>query len=198
MIRTVGNIFFLLSAVLLFQTGYLTIREYKTKSRNYVLGFPNKETTDSLGELIFDSMTTVSGAYLNNITVVLIQAFDDCDFELIQKTLIQLFASVPYTIQIGEEKYYQTIFYLVLKMIGAHIVVEQPTNIGRIDAIIETEDSYFIIEFKINSTAVKAIRQIEEKQYYKSYESLGKKIVLVGIVFDTTLKNVSEIEYKVH
>ena len=83
-------------------------------------------------------------------------------------------------------------------MVGAHIVVEHPTNIGRIDAIVETKDSCFIIEFKINSTAAKAIQQIEDKKYYQPYESSAKKIILVGIVFDTSLKNVSEIEYKLH
>src|SRR6266478_2615201 len=108
---------------LLFQTGYLTIHEYDVKSRNYVLGFPNKETTDSLAAFIFDSMTTVSGAYLNKTAVALMQAFDDGNFEQLRKTLTQLFTLIPYTIQIGEEKYYQTIFYLVLKMIGADIVV---------------------------------------------------------------------------
>ena len=49
-------------------------------------------------------------------------------------------------------------------MLGAHIIVEQATNIGRVDAILETKDSYFIIEFKINSTAAKAIQQIKDKK----------------------------------
>ncbi len=83
-------------------------------------------------------------------------------------------------------------------MLGAHIMVEQPTNIGRLDAVIQTKNSCFIIEFKINSTALKALEQIEAKKYYQAYEPLGKKIVLVGIVFDTNLKNVSEIEYRDH
>jgi len=51
-------------------------------------------------------------------------------------------------------------------MIGADIIVEKPTNIGRIDAILQTKDTCFIIEFKINSTAKKAIKQIEKKKYY--------------------------------
>ena len=182
---------------LLFQTGYLTIQHYNIQSGNYTLCFPNRETTKSLVEFIFDSMTTVSGAYLNNVTVALKQAFDDLNFKQLHIILTQLFATVPYTIHIGQEKYYQTIFYLVLKMIGADIVVEQPTNIGRIDAIVQTKSACFVIEFKINSTALKALQQIEDKKYYQSYLSLNKKIILIGIAFDTALKNVSEIEYKI-
>lgn len=81
-------------------------------------------------------------------------------------------------------------------MIGAHIVVEQPTNIGRIDAIIQTKQHCFVIEFKINSTAAEAIRQIEDKKYYQPYLSLGKTIILIGVAFDMKTKNVSDVEYK--
>lgn len=179
---------------LLFQAGYLTIQSYNVKTKNYLLGYPNKECSQSLIEYIFASMTNVSGAYLNIVVAQLIMVFEQNDFAQLYKVLTQLFASVPYTIQIGEEKYYQTIFYLVLKMIGADIIVEQPTNIGRIDAVIQTKDAYFIIEFKINATAAKALEQIKSKKYYQPYESLGKKIVLVGIAFDTATKNVSEVE----
>lgn len=180
---------------LLFQTGYLTIRSYDPETTNYLLSYPNKECTNSLVEHVFTSMTSVSGAYLNNVTVALIKIFEINQIEQLQAALTKLFATIPYTIQIGEEKYYQTIFYLVLKMIGADIIVEQPTNIGRIDAVIQTKNVCFIIEFKINSTASKALEQIKNKKYYQSYQSGGKKIVLVGIAFDSLLKNVKEVEY---
>lgn len=181
---------------LLFQTGYLTIHDYNSQTRNYLLGYPNKECVDSLVEHIFVSMTQKSGTILNNVVVALQTAFDQRNLDLLHKILTNLFATIPYTIQIGQEKYYQTIFYLVLKMIGADIVVEQATNIGRIDAIIQTKDCCFIIEFKINSSAQKALEQIENKKYFQPYEALGKKIILVGIAFDTHIKNVSEIKYK--
>jgi len=179
---------------LLFQTGYLTIHSYNTTTKNYILGYPNKECTQSLTEYIFASMTNHSGAYLNNVVASLIAAFESHHYGQLHDILTKLFATVPYTIQIGEEKYYQTIFYLVLKMIGADIIVEQPTNIGRIDAVIQTKDACFIIEFKINARAAQALEQIKSKKYYQPYELTGKKIVLVGIAFDTAIKNVREVE----
>ncbi len=147
--------------VLLFQTGYLTIQAYNPDTNNYVLTYPNKETTDSLVTHIFASMTHKSKAYLNSIVTALRRAFDTYDFTQLQNTLTQLYANVPYTIHIGEEKYYQTIFYLAFKLAGANITAEQPTNIGRIDAVIETHNRCFIIEMKINDPATVALQQIK-------------------------------------
>jgi hypothetical protein len=180
---------------LLYQTGYLTIQSYDSETTNFLLSYSNKECIKSLTEYIFASMTEVSGAYLNTIASALMRAFVSHNYELLQTTITKLFAIVPYTIHIGEEKYYQTIFYLALKMIGANIIVEQPTNIGRIDAVMQTNDTYFIIEFKINTTATKALEQIKEKKYYQPYQGLDKKIVLIGIAFDTTIKNISSVKF---
>src|SRR4030095_12632451 len=149
---------------LLFQTGYITISHYNPETRNYILTYPNRETTDSLIEYIFVSMTHQYGAHLNNIVADLKRAFEHHDYAHLQKTLTQLYASVPYTIHIGEEKYYQTIFYLAFKLAGADIVVEQPTNIGRLDAVIQTKNNCFIIEFKINASAATALEQIKHKK----------------------------------
>ena len=181
---------------LLFQTGYLAIRSYNPTTKNYVLGYANKETVDSLSSLILSSMTHIAEDKFNSVTANLLQIFETSNLPALQKTLTTLFAAIPYGIHVSEEKYYQTIFYLLLKMIGANIIVEQQTNIGRIDAVVETKNSYFIIEFKINSSATKAIAQIEEKKYYEQYQSNNKKITLIGIAFETTTRNISSIEYK--
>ncbi len=181
---------------LMFQTGYLTIKSYNSETRNYTLGYPNKETIDSLGEYIIKSMTETAGSSTNAFVASLYKAFQNADFNKIFTVLTEFFATIPYTIQMEAEKYYQTIFYVAFTMIGAHIIVEQPTNIGRIDVVLQTNDYCFIIEFKINSTALNALEQIEEKKYYQPYQSTGKKIVLVGINFDTATRNISDIKHK--
>lgn len=182
--------------VLLFQTGYLTIKGYNERTGNYVLTYPNKEIADSLVEYIFASMTSKPEAYLNSVVTTLRRAFEEYDFEQIETTLTRLYTHVPYTIHIGEEKYYQTIFYLVFKLTGAVIAAEQPTHDGRIDVVIETFGAYFIIEMKINATAEKALQQIKDKKYYQPYELKGKRIILVGIAFDTTHKNISDLKHE--
>jgi len=180
---------------LLFQTGYLTIKGYDSESRNYILGYVNKETIDSLGEYVIKSMTSIARSSTAKVVAVVSKALQQLDFQRMHAALKEFFVQIPYTIQIGDEKYYQTIFYLIFKMLGADIVVEQPTNIGRIDAVLQTKEYCFIIEFKINATAQKALKQIETKKYYEPYIPSGKKIILVGITFDTTTRNVSEVEH---
>lgn len=162
----------------------------------YTLGFPNKENTRSLVEYIFASMTEISSTYLYNTAAALKKIFDTHLYEQLEPILTQLYATIPYTIHIDQKRYYQTIFYTALKIIGAHIIVEQATNVGCMDAILETKDTYFIIEFKINKPAHKALEQIKKKKYYQPYEMQGKNIVLIGISFDTTQKNISGIEYE--
>ena len=182
---------------LMFQTGYLTIKNYNPHTGNYILGYPNRETTDSLSNFVIKSMTHKSQSYFRDIVYDLLQVFEKNNLVQLHDVLTQLFVDIPYTIHIKKEKYYQTIFYLILKMLGADIVVEQATNIGRLDAAFCTKDTCFIIEFKINATAAQAIAQIEEKKYYQQYEKFGKKILLIGIAFDMDLKNVSDVAYKI-
>lgn len=180
---------------LLFQTGYITIKSYDPDSHNYTLGYVNKETALSLGQYIIKSMIGVSRAGTMGLVAAMIKLFNQSNLDGLFTLLTEFFATIPYTIQIEQEKYYQTVFFLIFKMIGADIIVEQPTNNGRIDAVLQTKDSCFIIEFKINDTAKKAIEQIKAKKYYQAYQSLGKKIILVGIAFDTKKRNVSAVEY---
>ena len=181
---------------LLFQTGYLTICAPDKKTDIYTLSYPNRETANSLMSYVFDLMTHATKAYLKDSTELIYQAFAQHDFDQLKRAIISFFANIPYGIQIDQEKYYQTIFYIILKMIGADIIVEQQTNVGRIDAVLNTKDSCFIIEFKINKKSIEALKQIEAKKYYQAYELLGKKIILVGITFDTTLRNISGITHK--
>ena len=181
---------------LLFQTGYLTIEKKNKNTGYYTLTYPNKETIDSLLEHIFASITNKPITYVGNTINNLLQALESANFTKLQELLTTFYAAIPYTIKIDAEKYYQTIFYIVLKMAGADIIVEQPTNIGRIDAVLQTKSTIFVIEMKIDASAESALQQIKNKKYYQPYESLGKNIILVGIAFDTTLNNISEIKHE--
>lgn len=65
------------------------------------------------------------------------------------------------------EKYYQTIFYLLFKLIGLRVSAEVRTNDGRIDAVVETEHSIYLFEFKLNQDAEVALQQIQDREYYQ-------------------------------
>jgi hypothetical protein len=67
------------------------------------------------------------------------------------------------------------------------------TNKGRIDCVLQTQDTIYIIEFKLNDTKEAALKQIQDKQYAQKYQNSGKAIVLLGVEFDQTERNVGSI-----
>jgi hypothetical protein len=179
--------------VLLFQTGYLTVKKITIKDENetYYLSYPNKEVQDSFLTHLFREYTqkkmNFSTRVLNRISEAL--AADDPD-RFIQE-IKSLFASIPYHIFIGErEAYYHSIIYLVLKLNGADVRCEDPTNIGRIDAVLETGNKIYIMEFKVGKeSAQEALEQIKKMKYYEKYLGKGEKIVLMGIGFSPEERN---------
>ena len=169
-----------LSAVpLLFQTGYLTIKEYDNDFMTYRLGYPNFEVENSFQYALLRSYSyTETNGYL----VSLIRALRNDNFDAFFETLKIFFADIPYDLHIDMEKYYQTIFYLIFSLIGLKVEAEVKTNKGRIDAVIIDKDIY-IFEFKFNGDKNKALRQINDKKYFEKYQGAGKETYLFGVEF---------------
>ena len=95
-------------------------------------------------------------------------------------------ASISYNLHLNHEKYYQTIFFVVFKLLGASIEAESQTNHGRIDAYIRTSRKIYIFEFKLNKTAETAISQIIDRRYYERFCQSGLPISLIGVNFNST------------
>lgn len=89
------------------------------------------------------------------------------------------------------EGYYQTIIYLVLRLVGVDILAEQETNIGRIDGVIETGKFIYLMEYKIGK-AQDAMAQIKAKKYHEKYLASGKDIILIGVGFNPEQKNIGD------
>ena len=83
------------------------------------------------------------------------------------------------------EKYYQTIFFVVFKLIGASIEAESRTNEGRIDAYIRTQKNLYLFEFKLDKTAEIAIEQITDHHYYEKFLTSNLPVVMVGVNFNS-------------
>lgn len=120
------------------------------------------------------------------------EALETGDMDRFVRELKPLFASIPYPIFMSDkEAYYHSIIYLALRLNGASVKAEDPTNIGRIDAVLETRDKIYIMEFKVGAgSEQEAIAQIKDKKYYEKYLGKGKKIVLMGIGFDPGKRNI--------
>lgn len=179
---------------LLFQTGYLTIKSIKGsggKRDFYTLAYPNQEVKESFLEHLIGQ---VSNRFANEVSVIaydLKTSLRIGDIDQFFKIISSIFAGISYNMFVGErEGYYQTIIYLLIKLIGIEIQTEVQTNEGRIDAVIETESTIYIMEFKLG-LAEAAIKQIKEKKYYQKYFNAKKKVQIIGIGLDSQKRNIS-------
>jgi hypothetical protein len=164
---------------LLLQTGYLTIKGYDSNLNVYTLDYPNYEVKQAFLSFLFRYSKKEE---TDSFVIRLYSAFQSNDLEEAMEILKEIFLSVEYDLHINQERYYQTIFYLIFTLLGFKIRAEVKTNRGRIDAVVETGTIY-IFEFKLNGTKEEAMEQIKTKKYYEPYLSSGKPIILVGAEF---------------
>jgi hypothetical protein len=179
---------------LLFQTGYLTIKgsEINRDRTSYHLGFPNQEVEGAFEAYLLEEY---SGVNKENVEVYAVEIADMLDAGDIDGTMEKMklfFANIPYDIQIANEKYYQTIFFIIFRLIGLFIEAEARTNAGRIDAVAQTEKHVYIFEFKLNCSADEALKQIHDKAYYQKFLGSGREIILIGANFSTENRNIGE------
>ncbi len=184
---------------LMWQTGYLTITKHfdTPKGVRYKLGIPNKEVKVSLMTSIADYLSKIQSSVLVNDNIL--YAFLEQDFTKLQTNIKALFASIPYNLftknKLYEyEGYFVSVFYAYMKALGFDLVAEDITNKGRIDLSIKTDDSIYIIEFKVDDST--ALKQIKDKNYHEKYLSEDKNIYLLGIEFSSKDRNIAKIEYE--
>lgn len=177
---------------LLYQTGYVTIKHYDPLSRIYTLGYPNLEVENAFIENLVDAFTSVGKGRIEALVYDIATSLEQTNLDQFFSLLRVIFASIPYEIQISNEKYYQTVFHLVLTLLGLKTQVEIRTEAGRIDAVIETRSCVFIFEFKLKGLAKTALKQIKDKRYFEKYLASEKGIVLIGVVFDKKTRNLGK------
>jgi hypothetical protein len=181
---------------LLYQTGYLTISGFQNIGgwRTYSLGFPNMEVRNSfnarLAKAYVGEDTTISSAHIKCLRSLI-----NDDLETFFNTFKVFFANIPYDLSTkAPEETYQAIFCAILYFIGVGVTPEVRTNEGRIDAVMETPDHVYIMEFKRNASADEALAQIKEKKYFERFLESGKRITLVGVNFNSEIKNIDEFK----
>jgi hypothetical protein len=179
---------------LLYQTGYLTVKSQERESALLTLTYPNFEVKEALLQQILVWITDLDDVEVFSHARKISIALRTHDLELLIGTLTSFYAAIPYTIHLAHEKYYQTIFYTILRLLGIDIQVEVVTNIRRIDAVIKTDKFIYILEFKLNSDASKAIEQIKTKKYFEQYQLDSRSLTLLGISFSTQEKNIGDVK----
>jgi ribosomal protein L12E/L44/L45/RPP1/RPP2 len=185
---------------ILFQTGYLTIKEiiYDEYEKDYVLSYPNKEVKDSLLKYILNDY--IGKILTSEISIkALIKALQRKNIDDFINILKSIFASIPNQIHpeknntvSNKEYYYHTIFHLIFTLIGVKISSEVSVSKGFIDSLVETNDTIYIFEFKLEKNPKIALDQIENRKYYEKYLSSNKEIILVGVSFDMEERSIKD------
>jgi len=165
----------------LFQTGYLTLKEQLIEDI-YSLGYPNKEVKNAMLKLLLAEYAELSGSEPARFIIKIKQAFDRNDLESFFIHLNSLFGNIPYQIfETKKESYYHSIIFLTFTLLGYYADSEVSTAIGRIDVTIKTKDSIYLLEFKVDDSATNALKQIKDNQYYQKYLTDERKIYLIGV-----------------
>lgn len=168
----------------LYQSGYLTIKEYNHKLRMYRLGFPNEEVRQGFSESLYRYYAPTMMGELDSVVYkyrekVLLED----DIKAFLPYLQTFYDKFPYTIINNNERHYQAVMFTIFSMLGADVKVEEPTPDGRIDMVLKTDTAIYVFELKYNKSADVAIQQIKQKDYAKIYVGDGRKIVKVGLNF---------------
>ncbi len=177
---------------LLYQTGYLTIKNYDATSELYTLSYPNNEVRQSFIERLTDYFTPVAMERVPALIEDLRKALLANDIDEVMLILNVFYAKIDYSIRLKHEKYYQSIFYILFTLLGYRISVEENTSRGRMDAVVKTDTHIYIFEFKLNKTAQEAIDQIQARDYYQKYSKDSRQLVLIGICFDSDTGSIKE------
>ena len=179
---------------LLYQSGYVTIKNYDRDSGLYTLDIPNKEIRVGLYDSLLPNY--LEGMYAQNgdVTIarmsVLIRRGDmDGALQLLQTFL----GTVPYCNNTHYEGHYQQMLFIIFSLLTNYVIdVEVHTPRGRVDIVMLTQTDLYVIELKLNQNAAAAMRQIDLRQYRQRFALAGKPVTKVGINFDCTVGNITD------
>ena len=182
---------------MIFQSGYLTIKDCDLDMNTYLLDFPNNEVKNGF-------VTMVAADYLRNRTDTgswardVVKALRVGDLDLFYKLLTSFLADIPYSMRRKEnererERYFHYTFYLLMRMVSVYTTyTEKQQSEGRVDCIIETPDYIYIFEFKLDGTADEALKQIEDKGYTRSYLADNRKLYRIGVSYSSDTGTVED------
>ena len=177
---------------LFYQSGYITIKDYDKELQEYTLGYPNKEVEQSFLEFLLPryvhTIDDKSASYLSKFIKDL-RAGRIEDF--LEKMKV-FFAGIPYDIIKDTENYYQTILFLICRLVGFYSQAEYRTSRGRMDMVIKTKDYIYVFEFKFDKSAKEALEQIDSKDYPLAFQQDERKLYKVGVNFSSQTKNIDE------
>lgn len=186
---------------MIYQSGYLTIKDYDFDTDSYLLDFPNDEVKNGF-------VTMVACNYLKpkddagTWIIQVVRALKNGDLPQLQALFASFLASIPYSqrrkdSEREKERYFQYTFYLIMRMISSYTVfIEKEQSDGRVDCIIETTNDVYIFEFKLDGTAEDALCQIEAMGYAREYGADRRNVHKIGCSFSSLSGTIEDWKVK--
>ncbi len=179
---------------LMFQTGYLTIKEYLVEDDLYVLSYPNEEVRQSYIEKLTNAYSSNNYQSVRVLATEIRNALRVVDMRKVENIFNTIFKSIPYEVwQRENEHYYHAIVHLTFRLLGIYVESQVQTSDGRIDAIVQVDNYVYAFEFKLDGDAETALTQIKERGYLQPYQYQNKVCIAVGLNFSKELKKVEKL-----
>ena len=169
---------------LLYQSGYVTIKDADTDFGIYRLDIPNKEVRIGLMRSLLPYYVTPDTLTATTTIVNLVRALVKGDMEGMLQLLQTFLSTVPYCNHTDYEGHYQQMLYIIFSLLGMYVDVEVRTPRGRVDMVMRTATTLYIVELKLDQSAEAAMQQIDLKNYPERFALCGLPVVKVGINFD--------------
>ena len=186
---------------LLYQSGYVTIKDYDRETESYILSIPNKEVRVGLIDGLIPAYIGLDGSSVKDgFALKFYRALRRHDMAAALDEMKAFLAGVPYVEGFKKkledaafsEGFYEYTFWLIFNMLNVYAQTQVKCHGGRIDFVVQMPDTTYVFELKVNGTAQEAIDQINSKGYALPYQSEGKKVVKVGVQFDRDTMTVGE------
>ena len=177
----------------LYQSGYLTIKEYDRDFQIYTLAYPNKEVRKGFIESLMPAYVHLPARENTFLCSIVYQkTYGSAIWINVWSGSNHFFASIPNDMNNKEEKHYQTIFYLLFRLMGQYVDAEVKSAVGRADVVIKMQEAIYVFEFKVDGTPEEALAQINSKQYAIPYQADHRKVIKVGVNFDSSTRTIGE------
>lgn len=178
---------------LLFQTGYLTIKNYDHEERLYTLGYPNMEVKDTMHQHLLAAFRETTKTDSLPLLLKIKRALEKGDLERVIELVNTLFATIPFQLfQQKQEAFFHAVLHLSFSGIGLYVQSEVSTAKGRVDTVVHTKEHIYVIEFKLDDSAEAALHQIREKRYGSPFLNQEKEVIALGVSFSSATKEVAE------
>ncbi len=180
----------------IYQSGYLTIKDYEPEFKIYRLGFPNQEVEEGFVKYLLPFYTNVQAAKTPFEIKRFVREVEAGDYDAFFHRLQSFFADISYEAIVGRnperdlELHYRNVLFIVFKLVGLYTQVEYHTSNGRIDLVLQTDRYVYVMEFKLNGTAEEALRQIEEKRYALPFSADKRQVIEIGANFSSATRNI--------